>query len=264
MDKITPRQMKLLKLIVEEYTYTTFPISSQEINDKYLRNISAQTIRNDMAALEKMGLLEKTHTSSGRIPSSAGYKYYEKNILQPTINNDIKGRLQRIFNNRDLSIDTVINQSVEILKESFRLPMIITKSEGYETLKRFDLIQIDDNMALIIIVTNGGNVIKNTITFNSAEMFNDIAICVRVFNDRLIDTPLSQLQEKISSIKEIIRKVVHEYEFCIRQIIEKIFEFNQSPIKKEVHGINYLTVHPEFQDNVKLNQVLTFLEDTNV
>jgi heat-inducible transcriptional repressor len=262
--ELSKRHSKLLKIIIEDYAYTASPIASNDVIKKYMKNVSSATVRNDMAVLEKHGFLEKTHTSSGRIPSIEGYKYYEKNILHPTISDDVKNKLRKIFNNRELSIDTIIDQSVEILKETFKLPLMVTSNHNAEKLKRFDLIQIDKGQALIIIVTSGGEVIKNTINFNTDKQFDDIAICIRVFNDRLVDTPLTQLEEKIISLKEIIRKVVHEYEFCIRQIIEKIFNFKKISTKTNIVGTKYLTLQHEFHDINRLNQVLMFLEDTNV
>jgi heat-inducible transcriptional repressor len=264
MITLTLRQKQLFKIIVNIYISSTLPVSSGEIINSHMKNVSSATVRNDMAVLEKLGLLEKTHTSSGRIPSNEGFKYYEKYILEPSIDSDIKKKIQKIFNNRDLSIDTVIDQSVEILNESFSLPMIVSKNEASETLKRFDFIQITDKEALIIIVTNNGNVIKNTINFINIRQFEDIAICIRVFNDRLIDCPINELNERIFSIKETIRSVVHEYEYCIRQVLEKIFDFKAIGYKQQLHGTKYLTSHPEFRDIKKLNQVLSFLEDTNV
>ena len=82
MFKLSDRQKQILKIIIDEYTYSAQPVPSKLIVDKYLTNLSPQTIRIEMNLLEKYGLLEKTHTSSGRIPSINGYKYYELNILK--------------------------------------------------------------------------------------------------------------------------------------------------------------------------------------
>ena len=116
--KLTPRQIKLLGAVVDEYTYSAQPISSKEIIKKYMPDVSSATIRNDMVALEKLNLLEKTHTSSGRIPSINGYKYYEEHILQPKISVNIQNRLKRIFSQRDVSIDSVIKAEKRIEYDS--------------------------------------------------------------------------------------------------------------------------------------------------
>ena len=91
------RKEELLRCIVEEYIKTFNPVPSKDLVEKF--NCSSATIRNDMADLEKLGLLEKEHTSSGRIPSEKGYKYYVDNLMKPA---DLTGedvlKLQTILN----------------------------------------------------------------------------------------------------------------------------------------------------------------------
>jgi heat-inducible transcriptional repressor len=156
--------------------------------------------------------------------------------LKPKLSINIKRKLEKIFSQRDISIDTVIDQSVSIINESLKLPSVVTTQQTNELLKRFDLIQIDEHTALILLVTSNGTVNKNTIHLNDNKQLDDISVCVRVFNDRLIDTAIKDVSKKIGSIKEIIRSAVHEYDFCIRQIIEKIFDFNRTPTATKVHG----------------------------
>jgi heat-inducible transcriptional repressor len=264
MFDLTDRQKLILKIIVEEYISTAEPISSSLIIEKFLKNLSSATVRNEMLFLEKSMLLEKTHTSSGRIPSTVGYKYYHENILSPKINNDIKTKLLKILNNRELGIDSVIDQSVQIIQENLHLPVITQTFDNIELLKRFDLIRITEYEALVIFVTSSGNITKSTIVITNNSEYEDVAICVRVFNDRLVDTPIKEIKYKLDVIKEIIKSQVHEYENVVRTFIEKIFSNNTVSIKSNVVGTKFLTSQPEFQNIDKLNKVLEFLEDTNV
>ena len=75
------RKKKILQAIVEEYIETAEPVSSKDIVEKGEIDFSSATIRKDRAELEKFGLLDKTHTSSGRIPSSTGYRYYVDELM---------------------------------------------------------------------------------------------------------------------------------------------------------------------------------------
>ena len=77
---LTERQNKILKEIVERYIKDPTPVGSKTLS-KTIKTSSA-TIRNEMMALEDLGLLEKTHTSSGRVPSEAGYRYYVDNLME--------------------------------------------------------------------------------------------------------------------------------------------------------------------------------------
>ena len=74
------RQKGLLKEIVEEYVKTARPVGSKSLCKKF--KVSSATIRNDMALLENLGYLEKTHISSGRVPSESGYRYYVDHLME--------------------------------------------------------------------------------------------------------------------------------------------------------------------------------------
>ena len=77
---ITDRQKETLKIIIEEYVRTAEPVGSKSISDRL--NVSSATVRNDRAALEAEGYIDKTHSSSGRVPLEKGYRYYVEELLQ--------------------------------------------------------------------------------------------------------------------------------------------------------------------------------------
>ena len=77
---LTERQSAILKIIVEEYIKRAKPVGSKSICDSL--NVSSATVRNEMANLEDLGYLEKTHVSSGRVPSEKGYRYYVDNLMK--------------------------------------------------------------------------------------------------------------------------------------------------------------------------------------
>lgn len=262
--KLTERQIKLLKIIVEQYINEATPISSKEVIHDFFKDLSSATIRNEMAYLEKIGLIEKTHTSSGRVPTSLGYEYYRNEILEPTLTVDLKKKLTKIFAKRLTSIETIIDESMAVINETLHLPSVVTTGETNEALKRIDLIPIHKNMAIIIVVTSSANVIKNTITFNEDKVLNDISTCIRIFNDRLVDTPIEKLPEKIESIKDIIKSSVENYEFIMQDLVKKIFDIKYQ-YHTSVHGTKYLTTQPEFKNDVEeLNKVLDLLDKTSI
>ena len=113
---IGKRQNEILKIIVEEYIKTAKPVGSKSICDTL--NCSSATVRNEMSYLEEVGYLEKTHTSSGRVPSELGYRYYVDNLMQPK---ELTGEevltLQTILNNQSLQLSDVITKSMEIISD---------------------------------------------------------------------------------------------------------------------------------------------------
>ena len=80
-NQLSNRQKLVLKSIIEEYVDSGEPVGSKVLTAKPYLDFSSATIRNDMAYLEELGLLEKTHTSSGRVPSELGYRYYVEHLV---------------------------------------------------------------------------------------------------------------------------------------------------------------------------------------
>ncbi|MDE6894231.1 MAG: heat-inducible transcriptional repressor HrcA [Malacoplasma sp.] len=263
-NKITNRQKELLKYIVEEYVLTANPVGSKIVIEKYMKNISAATVRNEMATLEKLGYLEKNHTSSGRVPSTLGYKFYEKEFSHPYIDDEnLKMQLRNIFSDRTMSIDVVIEESCKIISESTKLPLIKIEKNEDILLKRIDLVIINKQSAMIIVITSDGNLNKNILQVKNESLLKDISICIRIFNDRLIDCPIKEIESKINSMKSIIKEKVKEYEFVLQELVERIFHIKTKMIKT-VHGQSSLLTVPEFQDKEKLKEILQILESTTI
>jgi heat-inducible transcriptional repressor len=236
MDKSELKTL-LIKAIVEEYIKTNQPVSSKILTKKYFKNLSSATLRNKMAELEKTGMLEKMHTSSGRVPSLACYKIYEEKILKSKVDENIKNRLTKIFSMRNVSIDTIIDQATLIINDCMHLPSIVTTLTSNDLLKRFDLVKMNENAALILLITSSGLVSQNVLPINNSKQMEDISTCIRIFNDRLVDTPLKDVSKKMELIKEIVRNSVYEYEGTIQKIVEKIININyQITPKTEVRG----------------------------
>lgn len=82
MDELTPRQIQILKCVVEEYTETAVPVGSDVLEKKYSIGVSPATIRNEMAALTQKGFLRQPHTSAGRIPTPKAVKLYVNQLME--------------------------------------------------------------------------------------------------------------------------------------------------------------------------------------
>lgn len=82
MEKLTDRQSQLLKIVIEDYISSAKPIGSVEMVEAHGLKISAATVRNEMVRLIEKGLLSKTHSSSGRVPTPVGLRYYLENLME--------------------------------------------------------------------------------------------------------------------------------------------------------------------------------------
>ena len=157
-NMINSRQNDILKEIIEEYIKTARPVSSKSLCKKF--KCSSATIRNDMATLENFGYLEKTHISSGRIPSEAGYRYYVDNLMEPK---DISGsdmlKLQTIFSNKQLNINDAISKSLEIIADMTNYTSVVLGSSAKDNiLKKVEVVPISESKLIAIVITDKGHV----------------------------------------------------------------------------------------------------------
>ena len=159
------RQEAILRDIVENYISDFKPVSSKSLVDKF--NVSSATIRNDMAELEELGFIEKEHTSSGRIPSEKGYRYYVENLMKPKeMNGEEVLKLQTILSNNSLVVSDAISKCMEIISDiTHYTSVVIGDSAKNATLKQISIIPLDNNMdkdgykkVVAVLVTNQGDV----------------------------------------------------------------------------------------------------------
>jgi len=134
MDELTPRQVDILKAIVEEYSASGEPVSSSVLEKKYKLGVSPATIRNEMVILAKKGFLKKNYFSSGRNPSTKGLRFYINNLMKEdklaTV--DEVALKNGIWDNRD-KLHHLLSQAVRVLSEKTGLLSIVStdKDELY-------------------------------------------------------------------------------------------------------------------------------------
>lgn len=264
-NNLTDREKLILKLIVEEYINSATPVGSNVLikNNKSL-NLSSATIRNVMSNLEKEGLLIKNHTSSGRVPSIEGFKYYEKNLISYSIPTTIKNKLIDIFRKRNNNIDEVVNDSVKLISDILELPTIITSIHKDTVIKKIELVKLNETKALLISIFSDGNLIKNEIDFLKPELIKDIGICVQILNDRLVDFSVEQIINQLDILGNLIKSKVQNYEFIMQEVLQRIFNKNLLKYEQNIVSTKNILKQKEFQDVNKLNSILNLLENTSI
>lgn len=224
--------MKYLKYIINDFIVNGEPIGSHTLIQKHKLDVSSATVRNEMKALEDLGFLTKVNTSSGRIPSTLGYQYYVKHLMDKKDDVRLEQELARIFSERTLGITFTINEAIEQISDITGLTIISSKRETYELLKLIQFIPIDKTRATIVIVTSTGRVESQIIMLNSKMKMNDVKIAVRLFQERMVDTPLSELGKKTEILRELLIDKILNFELIIQEFVTKIFNFH---FKNESH-----------------------------
>ena len=257
------RQSRLLKAIVESYIKNVKPVGSKSLCKLF--NCSSATIRNDMSYLEDLGYLEKTHTSSGRIPSEAGYHYYVENLMKPkeVTGEDIL-KLQTILSNKELVLTDAINKCMEIISDITNYTSIVLgKSSDRNVLKQISIIPIDNKRVVAVLVTNTGHVENKQVIIPDDISVNEVVKTCEIINKSLVGTPLNEVLEKLEfEIKPEIAKTMQKYEQLCSFFYDAFSDFKEKSSDDVFFGgkTNILK-QPEYNEPEKIKELITKLEN---
>ena len=257
---LTERQNKILKLIVDRYIKEPIPVGSKVISKEL--NCSSATVRNEMGELEKLGLLEKTHTSSGRVPSEAGYRYYVDNLMElKKMNAEDMLKLQIVFKNQQLALSDVITKSLQVISDMMNYTTVVLRSKSHENnLKQVEAIPIDEENLTVIIVTDRGHVEHKNIRLQEVSL-EDVQKTVGLINNLISGTPIDEVSKKLEfEIKPIIGNYVKQHEQLYNAFYHVFTDFTNQEVN--IMGRHKMLEQPEFSSNVeKIKSVYNKLED---
>ncbi len=157
------RKLKILAAVVDAYVTTGEPVGSKAIAALPDINVSPATIRNDMAVLEQLGLLEQPHTSAGRVPTFQGYKLYiDKCMPARTIPVEDRERLDRIFEETDTCDEELLIQSATtaLAEITHCAAVAVNAIPQFSVISKVEVIPTGKRLYVILLITSAGN-IKN-------------------------------------------------------------------------------------------------------
>ena len=259
---LSKRQESILKMIVTEYIKLAKPVGSKLLCDKL--NCSSATIRNEMQELEEMGLLEKTHTSSGRVPSEAGYRYYVDNLMElKELNGEEVFKLQTVFNNTKLELSDVLSKSLELISDMTSYTSVVLDTKSHENkLKEISIVPVDEKICVVIVVTDQGYVEHKNIEMDGVSL-EEVKKMVKLINDLIVGTPMDEVSAKLEfEIKPVIGKYVKQHEMLYNAFYDVFTDISSKNIS--VVGKNNILKHQEFNSLEKVEDLFSKLDDVEV
>jgi len=254
------RKKKILQAIVEEYINTAEPVSSGTLAENHGLDYSSATIRNDMAHLESIGLLDKPHTSSGRVPSAKGYRYYVDELIK---DDDIsieeikyiQAKLQTKIN----EIEDLTKITTETLSEITHYTTVAKrpKKEG-QTIEEIKFVLLGARMLMVVIVTDSGLIKETIIKFDEDITEKQAETLNTLFNNRLKGKPLSKIDKPVEEY--IISELNYSID-VIRTIIEQMNKILEEDSQVYLEGTNKAFDFPEFK-SIKVAKNFMDLIDT--
>lgn len=216
-----------------------------------------------MKVLEDIGLLEKTHTSSGRVPSEKGYRYYVDNLMElKKMKAEDMYKLKVIFDNQQLNLSDTITKSLQVVSDMTNYTTVVLGSTSHDNLlKQIEVVPINDEYITVIVITDKGHVQHKTINLKNVD-HEDIKKTVGLINNLIIGTPIDEVSQKLEfEVKPIIGKYVEQHEQIYNAFYNVFTDFTSVNSDVSIVGKDKILDQPEFTDSNKMRQLYSKLEN---
>ncbi|EIJ78933.1 heat-inducible transcription repressor [Bacillus methanolicus PB1] len=259
---LTDRQLLILQVIVDDFIRSAQPVGSRSLSKKEEISLSSATIRNEMADLEELGYIEKTHTSSGRIPSEKGYRYYVDHLLSPQkLRQEEVKKIKSIFAERIYELELIVQKSAQILSDLTNYTSIVLGPAVRDNkLKRIQIVPLNMTAAIAIIVTDTGHVEDRMFHLPPSIDSSELEKLVNILNERLIGVPIVDLNEKIyKEVASYLRQHIKSYDLLLHTIADIL----KIPANEKLFfgGKTNMLRQPEFHDIDKIRDLLAIIEE---
>ena len=257
MISLSERQETILALIVHEYMEAARPVGSKRLIKKYDLGVSSATVRNEMAALAKAGVLRQPHTSAGRIPTEEGYRYFVRRLLGETeLSSDEKRMIHHQFHQVPADIDEWVRLAASILAQTSTVAAVVTTPHPDKAIyKHLELINTSGRQVLLVLVLQGGDVRQQMLTLNEVV---DQERLTRIAN-QITNDCYGMFATAIATRADTYPEMEREITQLVTDIMQRTDAFSAGDIYRD--GITNVLNQPEFAASENARSALRLLEE---
>ena len=262
--EMNERRQLVLKLVIQEFIETSSPVASELLVRKYGLNYSSATIRNEMSALEELGFLTHWHTSAGRVPTDAGYRYYVENLMDRT---PLSATEQRTIRHQFYQVRSELDQWIQlagaVLARTAQNASVVTPPRSYQArFKHLELIAIHDTTVLLVLVLHDGTIRQQTFTLENAHQQEDLSRSATRINERCHDASISKIEEALMHDRAQSPSTFGDLEQQVLELIVKAMRQLEDQLNSQIHsdGLIEMLNQPEFAQVERVRQVLEMLQ----
>ncbi len=257
---LSERKKLILKAIIDAHIENGEPVGSKYLTQHKQIAYSSATIRNEMAELEEMGLLEQPHTSAGRIPSELGYRFYVDSLVERyNLTKHEMAELQRAMLGKQAELDAILQTAMGLAAKLTNYTAMALRPRMLRiTVNRFELMRLDDYTLVLIMVI--GQTIKTRHVRSQLPVTQEAALQLAVV---LNEYATGRTAEEINMpLLMTMERQMGEYEFLVSPVIKgicaTITDFDGGELRFE--GVNRLLAYPETYDMDRLREMLALFE----
>lgn len=260
MSQLTARQQRILELIVREYIATANPVGSTTVAQRFSPGISSATVRNEMAVLEEWGYITQPYTSAGRVPTDKGYRFFVESVMEASDLTLAERRMiQHQFHQVRLDLEQWMRLAAAMLAQTAQSTSIVTTPRSRECrFKHTELIGVQELIALLILVLQGGTVRQQMIAFPKPIDQEEFSRVANHLNALYYDATKRQVRERGVGLTPLEGEVTNHLIDTMAQVDER----NSAEIYRD--GLIHILSQPEFAQADRLRCILEILEQRSM
>ncbi|MBL8145945.1 MAG: heat-inducible transcription repressor HrcA [Anaerolineae bacterium] len=207
---LTRRQEDILTRIIRAYSQSPEPVSSKLLVEQEGLSVSSATIRNEMSQLEELGLIAQPHTSAGRIPTEAGYRYFVKHLLgEKGLTSAEESRIAEKLQTQPLATEQWMSQAATILARTVQSAAVVTPPVAETSrFKHLELISIQGRLVLMVLVLHQGSVHQQMLTLADPTPQAGLSEAAARINAIALDLSSNDLRGRSVQLRLLEREII--------------------------------------------------------
>ncbi len=257
MLELTPRRLRILRSVVEEFVTTAQPVSSETIARKSGSGFSSATVRNEMAVLEEAGLISQPHTSAGRVPTDRGYRLFVERLMEPSraLPADEQRTILHQFHQVSGDPSESAHLASAVLARSLQNAAVATPpSASSARLRRLELVPIHDDVVLVTLILQSGAVRQMVQHLERPVARDELVRLSNAISDGLGNKTAAQARRLVQQFGEEAQGFADTTIRLLQHAQDQSF----AAIYYE--GLTQLLSQPEFAQSKKVRPILEVLE----
>jgi heat-inducible transcriptional repressor len=257
---LNDREKLILQAIVHTYVTTAEPVGSRTIVKRYSLGLSAATVRNVMADLESAGYLQQVHTSSGRVPTDQGYRYYVDYLMRAQeLGAAERFHIEEEFSRRLGDAEDLLRHTSYLLAlVSHQTGIVASPDETTAEVRRIEILPISDARVALLVADNFGGVRTSILTLDPPLDAREVPKLNAFLNEHLRGINTKRLAE---ALEQIMKAYVDERHQLAEDALRVVAMLPPHRGRLFLEGANQLLEEPEFRDVVKAREVFGILEE---
>ena len=263
-EHLSERKLQILYSAVEDYITNASPITSGQVHEKYIQDISPATLRNELSALEAMGYLKQLHTSSGRVPTTKAYRLYVNQLMKSTkFGKRELEAVRSMLSERTTYLTDVISQVAGVISQATNYPAVVILN-GYDNLPvdSIKIIPLIDKSALLLIGTKNG-IVNGQFALSNGVSEETCIDASNLLTKKFCGKTIKYMRENIENEILNAKNEIEAFSDLFNNLIDCLSNLTTGKSKVIKVGETKLLNNPEYADLKDAKKVFDVLENDN-